>query len=306
MEKTNQYSDQELIKTLPGFTNHTVNVNGINLHYVEGGTGVALICLPGWPQTWYSFQKVAPQLAEKYKVIIVDIRGMGSSDKPESGYDKKTMAKDIFELMKKLGIKKANILGHDIGGMVAASFAFNHPEAIENLILMDGSHPSQGMMQMPLLPASGKFKEKMDAEHPFVWWMAFNQVKGLPEQLLEGRFRYLMDWLFNYVMIDDSKMSEFEREVAASHYNRPENIRASNAWYQTFNQDVQDMDTYNMPLEIPVLGIASYINYGQMMGGLPYMAKDVKVVGIQDSGHYLNEEKPQAVVDAVIDFIDSK
>jgi hypothetical protein len=72
----NKYSDEELIKKLPGFTNHFVKVNGLQLHYVEGGSGDALICLAGWPQTWYSFHTIAPELAKKHRVIIVDVRGM--------------------------------------------------------------------------------------------------------------------------------------------------------------------------------------------------------------------------------------
>lgn len=178
------YADEELIKHLPGFTNHYAPVNGIRLHYVTGGSGPVLVCLPGWPQTWYSYHPIAAGLAQHYRVIIVDLRGMGSSDKPAAGYDKKTMAQDIYELLRHLGVAKASLLGHDIGGMVASSFAFNYPEATEKLIVADGAHPSEGLRYMPLLPAPGAFADKMDDQQPYVWWMAFNQVPGLPEQLL--------------------------------------------------------------------------------------------------------------------------
>jgi pimeloyl-ACP methyl ester carboxylesterase len=297
-----KYSDDELIKSFPGFTNRYATVNGVRLHYVEGGSGMPLICLPGWPQTWYSYHPVATELAKTYRVIIVDIRGMGSSEKPESGYDKKTMATDILELIQQLGLTKVHIMGHDIGGMVAMSFAFNYPEFTEKLIVLDGSHPSEGMMQMPLIPAAGTFTEQMDANMPYAWWMGFNQVKELPEKLLEGRFQHLLDWLFQYVMIDDQKMSSFEREVYASVYNEADSIRASNAWYQTFTQDIEDAKTYQQ-LAIPVLGIGSYVSYNYMKMGLPYVAKNVNVIGILDSGHYMFEEKPEQVLDAVLNFL---
>jgi pimeloyl-ACP methyl ester carboxylesterase len=296
------YSDDELIKQFPGFTNHYLTVNGVNIHYVEGGSGMPLICLPGWPQTWYSYHPIAMELAKAYRVIIVDIRGMGSSESPESGYDKKTMATDIVELVKTLELGKVHIMGHDIGGMVAMSFAFNYPEFTQKLIVLDGSHPSEGMLQMPLIPAPGTFTEKMDGGMPYAWWMAFNQVKGLPEKILEGRFQYLLDWLFNYVMIDDRKISPFERAVYASIYNDTERIRASNAWYQTFSQDIEDAKTYQQ-LAMPVLGIGSYISYNYMKMGLPYVAEDVNVIGILDSGHYLYEEQPQQVINAVLSFL---
>jgi pimeloyl-ACP methyl ester carboxylesterase len=298
----NPYSDDELIKSFPGFINQYATVNGVKLHYVEGGSGMPLICLPGWPQTWYSYHPVAAKLAKMYRVIIVDIRGMGSSDKPESGYDKKTMATDILELIQQLGLAKVHIMGHDIGGMVAMSFAFNFPKFTEKLIVLDGSHPSEGMMQMPLMPAAGTFTEKMDANMPYAWWMGFNQVKGLPEKILAGRFQYLLDWLFQYVMIDDQKMSLFEREVYASVYNEVDQIRASNGWYQTFMQDIEDAKTYQQ-LTMPVLGIGSYVSYNYMKMGLPYVAKDVNVIGILDSGHYMFEEKPEQVINTVLKFL---
>src|SRR4051812_46486586 len=105
----NIYSDDELIKQFPGFTNEFATVNGVTLHYVKGGTGAPLVCLPGWPQTWYSYHPIAMQLAKIYTVIIVDIRGMGSSEKTDGGYDKKTMAADIFELVQQLGFTKIHL-----------------------------------------------------------------------------------------------------------------------------------------------------------------------------------------------------
>lgn len=297
-----QYSDEVLIKNWPGFKNCYAVVNGIQLHYVEGGSGITLLCLPGWPQTWYSFHKIAPKLAKSYRVIVIDIRGMGTSEKPEHGYDKKTMAKDIYELVNHMGFAKVNLLGHDIGGMVAMSFAFNYPETIEKLIVMDGAHPSEGMLQMPLLPAKGTFTDKMNVNMPYAWWMAFNQVKNLPEKLLEGRFRYLIDYLLSYVMLDDTRMSDFEREVYASVYNKPENIRASNAWYQSFAVDIEDSKNYN-PLTMPVLGIGSNSSYNYIKIGLPYVAINSKVEGIINSGHYMIEENPEKVIELVTGFL---
>lgn len=299
-----QYSDEELIKQWPGFENKYANVNGVQLHYVEGGSGMPLICLPGWPQTWYSYRNIAPALAQKYRVLVVDIRGMGTSSKPESGYDKKTMAKDINELILQLGLEKVYLLGHDIGGMVAMSVAFNYPQSIEKLMVMDGAHPSEGILQMPLIPPLGTFNDKMTAEAQYVWWMGFNQVKGLPEKILEGRFRYLLDWLFAYVMIDETKMGPFEREVYAAAYNQPESIRASNAWYQTFTQDIDDSKAYQQ-LTMPVLGIGSNVSYNFMKMGLPYVAINCKVIGLPDSGHYMNEEQPEQVIEAILTFLSS-
>ncbi len=299
-----EYTDQELIKQWKGFTSHKADVNETQLHYVDGGKGSTLICLPGWPQTWYSYHKVAPELAKHFRVIVIDVRGMGSSATPPSGYDKKTMAADVYELIQQLGLKQVHVLGHDIGGMVAMSLAFNYPEVIAKLIVADGLHPSAGMMQMRLLPAPGTFGSKIDNQQPYTWWMSFNQVKGLPEQLLEGRYRFLLDWLFEYVMLDASKMSDLEREIYAAAYNQPERIRASNAWYQTFNQDIEDAQSYSQ-LTMPVLGIASNVSFGFYQYALPMLATQYQLVHLADTGHYMFEENPEAVIEVIIAFINA-
>lgn len=296
------YSDEELVKKLPGFTNHYATVNGVRLHYVAGGSGQPLICLPGWPQTWYSFHPIATELAKQYQVILVDFRGMGSSDKPEMGYDKKTIARDIYELVQQLGLSKVSLLGHDIGGMVASSFAYNYPETTEKLIVLDGTHPSEGMRYMTMLPAPGSFVGKMDGQQPYVWWMAFNQIKELPEKLLAGRFEYLLEYLFAYVMLDERKMTAFDRAVYAAVYNQPANIRAANAWYQAFEQDMEDAKSYPV-LTLPVLGIGSYVAYETLKMGVPAMTNDGRVIGLLDSGHYMFEEKPERVLEAVMGFL---
>jgi alpha/beta hydrolase fold len=86
-------SDTALAASLPGdFRNGYAEVNGTRIHYVEGGKGTPVFLLPGWPQTWWQFHKIMPELAKRHRVIAVDLRGMGGSDKPGLGYDKKNMA----------------------------------------------------------------------------------------------------------------------------------------------------------------------------------------------------------------------
>lgn len=96
-------SDAALVRTLPGFESRFATVNGVRLHFVTGGNGDPVLLLPGWPETWWSYRKIMPELAKRYRVISVDIRGMGASDKPAGGYDKKTMAADIDALVRHLG-----------------------------------------------------------------------------------------------------------------------------------------------------------------------------------------------------------
>ncbi|WP_211237799.1 hypothetical protein [Dyadobacter alkalitolerans] len=102
--------------------------------------------------------------------------------------------------------------------------------------------------------------------------------------------------------VDGSKMGTLDRAVYASAYNEAASIRASNAWYQTFTQDIEDAKHYH-PLEMPVLGIGSNVSYNYMKMGLPYVATNVKVEGILDSGHYMFEEQPKKVIELVSGFL---
>jgi pimeloyl-ACP methyl ester carboxylesterase len=278
-------SDAELARSL-GFRSAFAEVNGTRLHYVSGGKGSPLILLGGWPQTWWQFHKIMPALAEHYRVIVVDIRGMNLSGKPAGGYDKKTMARDIYELTKKLGYPQVDIAGHDIGAMVAHSFAVHYPHAIRKLALLDVPHPDESMYELTLLPQPGQF---------YLWWFAFNQVAQLPEQLLAGRFRPLTDHLCGLMLQNPKAISERDRTIYANAYSSPDAIRAANGWYQTFGQDIIDLKTYPR-LTLPVLGLASEAGYDYLAGPLHRQAVDVQIERITGSGHYLAEEQPDVVV----------
>ncbi|WP_223707092.1 alpha/beta fold hydrolase [Niabella beijingensis] len=290
-----QYSDEELIKLLPNFNNHFINVNGIQLHYVIGGQGDPLVLIPGYPETWWAYNKVMPILIKKYRVIVIDIRGMGSSDKPFEGYDKRNMAKDVFELVQHLGLKRISIAGHDIGAHVAFSFAVNYSDIVAKLIMLDTPHPDEGMYQLPMLPILG-------ANYLYPWWLSFNQVKELPERLLEGRMDVVIEWLFNHLLKDVNSISDFHKSVYAAAYNNKDAIRASNGWYQAFPQDIQDMKTYNK-LSVPTLGIGGS-GYDMLAMSLPKMISNVKLKKIENSGHFLLTEKPTETVELMIDFLE--
>ena len=196
-----------LVKSLPGFRNGYATVNGVRLHYVVGGKGEPLVLLPGWPETWWTFHKIMPALAEHYTVIVVDLRGMGASSKPADGYDKKTMAADIHELVKSLGYDKASIAGHDIGSAVAFAYAANYPQATDRLVMIELPHPDDSLLTFPLLAAARRFGDKLGSARPYLWWFAFNQIHGLPEKLLAGRIGLEQDWIFTYFLKNKSAIA---------------------------------------------------------------------------------------------------
>jgi len=296
-----ELSDEALIKKLPGFKNMNADVKGIKLHYVEGGSGKTLVLLPGWPETWWSYYKIMPALAKQYHVIVIDYRGMGTSDKPAGGYDKKTIAQDIYDLLHQIGVEKTYVAGHDIGAQVAFSVAANHPDLTEKLIVMDVPHPDDSFAAVLMLPALGTPTDKLDPSRPFLWWFAFNQMKGMPEDLLAGRFEIAQKYIFHYLLLDDKSISPFDRAVYANTYNTKDAIRAGNGWYQAFTQDIADYKTYGQ-LNMPVLGLGGP-GYDWLKFTLPHKAKDLKMVKVEDSGHFIVEEQPDIVIKDIIQFL---
>ncbi|MFK3739163.1 alpha/beta fold hydrolase [Massilia sp. TN1-12] len=294
-------SDAALVKTLPGFQEGVADVNGVRLHYVAGGSGSPVVLLPGWPETWWAFHKIMPALARHHRVISVDLRGMGASGMPAGGYDKKTMAADIAALVRHLGYDKATVIGHDIGSQVAYAYAANFPLATDKLVLIDVPHPDQSLYSWPILPQAGTFGDKIDDAHPFAWWFAFHQVKGLPEQLLEGRQYLEQEWFFRYLLKDEGAIDARDRAVYRKAYASREAIRAGNAWYQAFPQDILDDKGY-AKLTMPVLAIGGP-GYGWLQAVLTPKTTNLKLVKAEGSGHFVAEEKPAETTAWIEDFL---
>jgi pimeloyl-ACP methyl ester carboxylesterase len=272
---------------LAGFRSGYATVNGVRLHYVSGGQGDPVVLLPGWPRTWWEFHKIMPTLAATHRVIAVDIRGMGESAKPAGGYDKKTMAADIAALLRRLGHDRADVVGSDIGAMVAFSLAANHPELVRTVTLLDVAHPEESWHQMPLLPPPGQTFH--------LWWFAFNQVRGLPERLLAGKGRDLVDYLCGLMLVNPDAVTDRDRAIYASAYDTAAGIRAGNGWYQAFGQDIADDSTY-APVTPPLLALANPAQHDYLRALLTAKAVDPKVVQLDGTGHYLVEEQPDAVL----------
>jgi pimeloyl-ACP methyl ester carboxylesterase len=135
-----------------------------------------------------------------------------------------------------------------------------------------------------------------------VWWFAFNQVRGLPEQLLAGRSRYLVDWLFDHLLVNPAAIGDRDRSVYAGAYSQADAIRAGNGWYQAFGQDIEDQKAYGK-VTAPLLGLASETNYDYFTYLLPGKGTNVRVRKVANSGHFVAEEQPETVVAALTEFL---
>src|SRR5713101_5602544 len=169
-------------KVPAGFTERFAEVNGVRLHYFIGGKGSPVVLLHGYAETSHMWLPIMPLLAQHHTVIVPDLRGAGGSARPESGYDKKTMAVDIHELTSSLGFARVSMVGHDIGLMVAYAYAAQFPQATDRLVLMDA-----------FLSCIGNWK---DVGVMRVLWH-FHFYGEVPLALVNGRERIYFEHFWN-------------------------------------------------------------------------------------------------------------
>jgi len=271
------------VTTPADFEHNFADVNGTRLHYVTAGAGEPVILMGGWPRTWWQFHKVIPLLARRYRVIAVDIRGMGDSAKAETGYDKKTMALDIHELIHRLGYDRAHVYGDDIGGMVAFSLAWNHPDSVGGLAIADGIHPSHRMYNFAMVPWPGQLV--------YPWWWVTGLLDGLAESWQAGKFRAIIDWNIDHIGGDPAVFDEQSRDIYAAAYNTPEAIRATNGWFRAFPQDIADTKAYGK-LDKPLLYLGGFL-LPVSMPMVEEFTTNAEFVEFPDAGHFLAEQHPQ-------------
>lgn len=137
------------------FKHHTAAIDDVRLHYVIAGNGDPVVLLHGWPQTWFEWRRIIPALAAKYTVLAPDLRGLGDSSKPQGGYDKRTVADDLYKLVRKLGFERIYLVGHDWGGPTAYAYAVAHPDDVRKLVILDVSIPNETWEKFPMFNRRG-------------------------------------------------------------------------------------------------------------------------------------------------------
>ena len=274
-------------ETLPaGFTSAKQKTGDVKLRYVrDGGPGETVILLHGFPQTWSSWKKMMPLMSAQYDVIAVDLRGVGGSDKPKDGYDKKTSAQDIKNLMVELGIKKANIVGHDIGGMIAYAFAAQFPDMAASIVIMD-------------VPIPGTDIFTAISKDPRAWHFAFHKDTTAPEGLVTGKEEFYYSNFMRRVDAGTGKIGTEEIADAVAAYKDPQTMTTGFNWFRTDEQDAKDnQEFFKTKLTVPVLGL----NAGKL-APFPYIVEMMKpfaniVEGqVMDSGHWIPESLPEETV----------
>ena len=274
-----------------GFKTQTIATNGTKLFVRTGGTGPAVVLLHGFGESGDMWSPLAADLARDHTVVVPDLRGMGLSAHPASGFDKKTQGEDIAGVLDALHIGPVEVVGHDIGNMVAFAFTEEHRDRVTKLVLMEAP-----------LPGVGPWDDILKS--PLLWHFRF----GGPdmERLVKGRERIYLDRFWNDFSADPKRFDEASRQHYAKLYALPGAMHSGFAQFAGFDQDVIDNRAFlaQGPLTMPVLAVGGEKSFGTMMATVASAAaSDVKGVVIPNSGHWLLEEQPGPTVAAVSAFL---
>lgn len=284
-----------------GFAHRFHTVDGVRLHYVEGGRadGHPLILIAGYPESWYAWRKTMPLLGRQYRILAIDLPGQGDSDKPLDGYDTHAVATCVHTLIRDLGIQTHGVVGHDIGAWVAFSYAQRFPREISRLVLLDAGIP--GITLPELLPVAPERSWR-------TWHFAFHAIPDLPEALIGGRERIYLDWFLrrktaNPFSFSDGDLDEYERV-----FTLPGALRAGLAFYRSAPQSAAENRRLSTtaPIGVPLLALsADQGSIPDMANPLKAAATDVHGMTIKDCGHFMPEEQPDAVAEAIGRFFEA-
>jgi len=288
-----------MLTTTETWQHRDIITNGIRMHYVTQGTGPLVVLLHGFPEFWYSWRHQIPFLAEHgYTVVAPDLRGYNDTDKPRTGYSVSTLLRDIVGLIKGLGQEKAIIVGHDWGGALAWTFAQRYPQMTERLVVLNAPHPRAFMREL----RTAKQLRKS-------WYIFSFQIPWLPEFIL-GRGHAAMIGKMLYASA--VQKSAFPQDVLA-HYrdamSKPGALRAAINYYRaTFRKSlgVGGVSKAATTISAPTLLIwgDQDIALGiELTRGLELWVPNLQIRHLPDSGHWVQQEKPDTVNALLLGFL---
>ncbi|MDQ7251448.1 alpha/beta fold hydrolase [Dongia sedimenti] len=275
-----------------GFVAKQIATNGTTLHVRVGGHGPAVVLLHGFGDTGDMWAPLAADLMADHTVIVPDLRGMGLSAHPDTGYTKLNQGKDIAGVLDALKIEHTALVTHDIGNMVGYALAGQFPARVTKWVVIDAP-----------LPGIGPWDEILKS--PMLWHFNFRGPDM--ERLVQGRERIYLDRFYNELSFDRTKITEETRDHYAALYARPRAMHDAFEQFAAFTQDALDnqaMLKAGGKLKMPVLALGGDHSFGTGMAEvLRFAATDVTGGVIPNSGHWIMDENPEATIQLTTAFL---
>lgn len=277
-----------------GFTTRTATVDGCTISATVGGHGPAVVLLHGYAEDSRMWRPLAAALAQRFTVIAPDLPGIGNSSIPASGLDMMTSARRVHDAVAALGYRDVDVVGHDIGLMVAYAYAALHPNEVKRLALMDA-----------FLPGVHGWEAIYDS--PDRWHFRF--YGPTPLALVTGRERIYFDYYWNDFAADPHhSIPQANRVEYTEAYSRPGRMAAGWGYFASFPQTaVAFTKLAHTKLTVPVLSIGGAKSLGVALGAQTRLvASNVSVVVVDNAGHWLMEEQPAATMTALEQFLEHR
>jgi pimeloyl-ACP methyl ester carboxylesterase len=274
------------------FSIREVPVSGATIHVRVGGSGPVVVLLHGFGDTGDMWAPLAARLVKDHTVVVPDLRGMGLSSHPETGYEKKNEGQDVAAVLAALKIRgPVALVTHDIGNMVGYAFAAQNRDRVNRWVVMDAPLPGLGHWTDVLL------------DHR-TWHFDFYGADE--ERLIAGRERLYLDRFYNELSADPHHIAEDTRAHYAALYSQPKAIHDAFAQFAAFRQDAVDNQKFlaEGKLKMPVVAIAGEKSFGEGFANeIRFAAENVRGVSVRNSGHWLMEEQPEATMNAILTFL---
>ena len=276
----------------------TLSANGASFHLVETGEGRPLLLLHGWPEFWLTWEPVMARLAKRYRVIAPDLRGFGDSDKPAGLFGAPDHAADMLALLDVLGITRAGIIGHDVGGAAMQPLARKAPERVAGLFFFDFVYPGIGSR----MGAPDRLNE--------IWYQSFNQMDMAPAIVGASRqscqtyiSHFLRHWAYRKNAFDDV-LSEF-----TENFLKPGNLAGAFAHYRATHAGRIAMMKGGAPAQ-PRITVPTCVRWAEHDPLFPYAwtdrlgetFADLDLAPFPDVGHFPHREDPDRAAAEIAAF----
>ncbi|WP_245997414.1 alpha/beta fold hydrolase [Nocardia pseudobrasiliensis] len=274
-----------------GIALHRVTANGIDMNVAVAGAGSAILLLHGFPHTWQVWRGVLDRLASTHRVIAPDLRGLGATTRPESGYDAGNLAADAIAVLDALGETRADVVGFDLGAAPAFLTARQHPDRVRRLVLMEAI--------LGRLPGAEDFLRDGPP-----WWFGFHAVPGLAESVLIGHEDSYIDWFLTAGTRGRGVPAQLRAAFVAAYTGR-DALRAAFAHYRALPESARQIEnaTTATRLRMPTLAVGAHPVGDALARQLRSRTDDLTEVVIPDCGHIVPIDGLPALLPLLTDFL---
>ena len=273
-----------------------VQSNGIQLHYVTQGEGPLMLFLHGFPEFWYSWRHQIPEFAQDFKAVALDLRGYNDSDKPEgvAAYRMETLVEDVAGVIRGLGYERCVLVGHDWGGAIAWSFAYEHPEMLESLVVLNLPHPA-------------KFAEGLRTPQQLLksWYIGLFQLPFIPEWLLQLGDYAVLEQMFRGMAINKAAFSPADIEAYKNAAAKRGALTAMLNYYRTLTSGNflrQDWPVLSVPT-LMIWGEEDVALGKELTVGTEEYVRDFHLRYIPNCSHWVQQEQPTLVNQYIQEFL---